>query len=421
MTSLPRELSHAEQIRYATQYCARGQFDDARVLYEAALEHVPDRLDVILRLAQLSLLANDLAAARRHAETALRLAPDFPLPYGLLAEASYRDGDYDRAADCYRKLGRVGLADKARQLAQTGAYACTSGAADNSCTPFLGSGPLPVITARVQGRAVNLVVDSAAGELLLDHAFAAACGLVSGGTERMAFAGGRKAIVQHTIVDELTLGNFTLVQVPSLSLDITDVFAPFFDFPIHGVLGVEILKRFTVTLDFSVGQMILDVPGSSTVPLPGQTQRLWLAGSHYPVTAAQIGEGRPVMLLVDTGMSGADCLVAESMSERVPVLADPDGAVTGSGGGGEVTGRVVRLPELCVAGHCRRAVRAVVLEHFPLERQLGFRMAGMLASDYFRNTILSFDFKRMLLGLGVGDGHVPPDRRPLGVQARKGG
>jgi hypothetical protein len=46
-----------------SQNTVLGRFDHARIEYEAFWS-APDRLDVILRLAQLALTADDVAAAR---------------------------------------------------------------------------------------------------------------------------------------------------------------------------------------------------------------------------------------------------------------------------------------------------------------------------------------------------------------------
>jgi predicted aspartyl protease len=396
MSAQPDEPGLSEQLRHAGEYFATGRFDAARVLFEAVLARAPERLDVVLRLAQLALLDNDLVAARRQAEHAVALSPDTPLPYGLLAETCYRVGDYARAAACYRDLGRAGLAAKAERLAGSGAYARTARATADRLA-LRAHGPLAVVTARVAGQTLNLVVDTAAGELLLDHSVAERGGFGRFDAERIAFAGGRHALVRHAIAPDLELGDARLAPVPCQLLDLAGVFAPFFEFPIHGVLGLDVLRRFHVTLDYPQRALTLATPTAPGAAVTGQ--RLWFAGSHYPVTVAEAGEGRRVLLLLDTGMAGVDCLVSYSFAQSLPFVAGLEGAITGHGGGGEVRGAALRLPQLCVGGLCRTEVRAAVLERFALERQLGFRLAGLLASDFLRDAVLRLDFTHMTLEL----------------------
>jgi predicted aspartyl protease len=388
----------AEQIRHGGEYFALGRFDAARSLYEAALAQAPERLDAVLRLAQLALLDNELSAARRYADRAVELAPDMPLPYGLLAEAAWRSGDFLRAAECYDDLNRPALAAVARRLAPGGAYRWRVQPAAGRLA-LIGGGVLPVVAARLGGTDVNLLVDTAAGELLVDRVLATALQIDVNGAERLAFAGGRSATVGHGIVDGLECGAFAVDRVPCQVLELSEVFAPFLDLPVHGVLGLGMLRHFRSTLDFRVRELHLVLPGESGAERPRTARRMWLAAGHYLVTAAEVGAGVRTMMLLDTGMAGADCVLARSLADSVPLTPDPHGPVAGHGGGGAVHGTAVRLPRLCVGDYCRSDVRAMVLRQFALERQLGFRVAGLLASDFFRTARVTLDFERMRMAV----------------------
>ena len=396
MTATP---NLAEQLRHAGEYFALGRFETARALYEAAIAEAPERLDAVLRLAQLALLDNDLVAARRYADRAVALAPDMPLPYGLLAESAWRDGDFLRAAECYDDLNRPGLAAVARRLAPTGAYQWRALAATGQLA-LIGGDALPVVVARLGGHDVNLLVDTAAGELLLDRALAAELKIEVNGAERLSFAGGRTATVGHGILDGFELGAFALARVPCQVLELSEVFAPFLALPVHGVLGLGVLRRFRVVLDFPGRELRLLSPGGDAPQPLVAGQRMWLAAGHYLVTETEVGAGVRAMMLLDTGMGGTDCVVARSLADSVLLTPDPQGPMAGHGGGGAVQGTAVRLPRLCVGGHCHNDVRAVVLRQFALERQLGFRVAGLLASDFFREARLTLDFERMRMMIG---------------------
>lgn len=383
----------AENLRHAGEYFALGRFETARPLYEAALAQAPERLDAVLRLAQLALLANDLAAARRHAERAVELAPDMPLPYGLLAEAAWQGGDFLRAAECYDDLNRPGLAAVARRLAPGGAFGLPARPSGTRLS-LIGGGPLPVVAAQFGGRAANLLIDTAAGELLLDRALAAELEVAVSGAERIAFAGGRAATVGHGIVGGLALGGLGFDRLPCQVLELSEVFAPYLAVPIHGVLGLGVLRRFHVALDLGAGELRLARPDQAPAP-SAAAQPMWIAAGHYLVAASTVGAGVHAMMVLDTGMGGVDCVVAHSLAATVPSAPEADGRMIGEGGGGTVPGTALRLPRLCLGDYCRRDVRAVVLRPFALERQLGFRVAGLLASDFFRGGVLTLDFARM--------------------------
>ncbi|MCK7580277.1 MAG: aspartyl protease family protein [Chromatiales bacterium] len=244
----------------------------------------------MLRLAQLALLANDLAAARRYAERAVELAPDMPLPYGLLAEAAWQAGDFLRAAECYDDLNRPGLAAAARRLAPGGALRLPA-RQPGARLPLIGGGPLPVVAAQLGGRAVNLLIDTAAGELLLDRALAAELDVAVNGAERIAFAGGRAATVGHGIVGGLALGGLAFDRLPCQVLELSEVFAPYLAVPIHGVLGLGVLRRFHVALDLGAGELRLARPDQAPAP-SAAAQRMWIAAGHYLVAASTVGPAR---------------------------------------------------------------------------------------------------------------------------------
>lgn len=387
-----------ESLRRAGELFALGRFEPARALCEAVLAEAPGRLDAVLRLAQLALLDNDLTAARAVAERAVALAPDMPLACGLLAEAAWRGGDFVRAAECYDDLNRPGLAAVARRLAPGGAWLWRARPADARLA-LRGDTALPVVAARLAGRDVNLLVDTAAGELLIDRAIAAALPVTVHGAERLAFAGGRTATVGHGIVDGLECGGFALDRVPCQVLELSEVFAPFLALPVHGVLGLGVLRHFRVELDVPGRGLTLRRPEAAAAGLPVASQRMWIAAGHYLVGAAEIGEAVRVMMVLDTGMGGTGCVVARSLAASVALVPDPHGPVAGHGGGGAVHGTAVRLPQLCVGGYCRRDVPAMVLRQFALERQFGFRLAGLLASDFFREARVTLDFERMRMAV----------------------
>ncbi|MCK7580276.1 MAG: hypothetical protein MZV65_34640 [Chromatiales bacterium] len=111
------------------------------------------------------------------------------------------------------------------------------------------------------------------------------------------------------------------------------------------------------------------------------------------------------MMVLDTGMGGVDCVVAHSLAASVPSAPGADGRMIGEGGGGTVPGTALRLARLCLGDYCRRDVRAVVLRPFALRAPgLGFRVAGLLASDFFRGGGVDARFRADADGGGVSSG-----------------
>ena len=83
--------------------------------------------------------------------------------------------------------------------------------------------------------------------------------------------------------------------------------------------------------------------------------------------------GVSLNLLVDTGMSGAMFALSVATARAVGLASLTQAHSAGVGGGGRVAGERVTLPRL--------------------------RAAGLLASDYFQDAVLSFDFFNMTLSV----------------------
>lgn len=399
----PRKL-----LRTAGELFANGRFEDAEVIYqEVGAEH-PDEFAVAAHLGHLALFGDRLAEAEHWLRRALDHQPRALALRAQLADTLYRRRAFAEAARHYRAVGRTAMADKLDAVAPLGPYEL-SVRGDVAEAPWLAREPLPVLRARVNGHQANLVLDTGVGELALDPGFARTAGIRLGGSERAGFAGGRRADISHAWVEELVLGEWTLRHVPIQVYETESLFGPFFaSLPVQGVLGTAVFYRFRTTLDYPAGRLVLRQRASRGSPLPADLPKpawrmpFWLAGDHYVLTQAGIAGGPPMLVCVDTGMTGAALAVPLSTLQIVG-LSLPDGrADTGYGGAGTVETLPFRLPLLRLGGARQHNVSGQLLGRFPLERELGFRIGGLLAHDFFRPYTLTLDFQRMQLCLQSG-------------------
>ena len=105
----------------------------------------------------------------------------------------------------------------------------------------------------------NLVLDTGAGDTVLDTQFAINAGVRLGGQERRTFAGGVPALVTYGHAEELLLDGFGIHDIPVQVIDIPpDLDAWFPDLPIHGILGTGVLSRFRTSLDYRSGRLRLE-------------------------------------------------------------------------------------------------------------------------------------------------------------------
>lgn len=370
----------------AESLLAQGRLAEAETAYRRLAERQPRHLDWRVRLGELALLGNRpgeaidwLAGAfndgwrsRRHIE--------------VLAQAYLLNGEPGSAALCYDRAGRAGLAGTLAAMAHL-----SIGRLESPTPPqtlgWLGGNDHPLIRAEVNGQSLNLLVDTAAGDLILDRDAAVRAGVPHGGQEQRQFAGGRPAAVTYGHLDRLRLGALTvqdlLVQILDLEANLAG-YAP--ELPIHGVLGLSVLSRFTVSLDWRRRELRLGPRGASLDGTP-----FWVADGQFPLVRAD-AEARSGLWVVDTGMAGAAFAIAGG-----------HGADTlGMGGGGAVQAREVRLGSLRVNGWEVADTRGMALGELPLTERFDFPVAGLLGSDFFRDGVLTLDFSGMILRIEAG-------------------
>ena len=404
-------------LRLAGELFASGRFREAETLYRQVANHDPNDLTVASQLGRLSLFGNQLEETKTWLKVALAQQPKSVSLRAQLADALYRQRAFLDAASHYQAAGRLAMAEKLHALSPREPYGLEATAGDCTVIPWLAGEPLPVICAGVNGEEANLVLDTGVGELALDPEFARRASVQLGGSEVASFAGGTQSEIRHGWLESLTLGDFRLEQVPAQVYDTEHLFAPFFPgLPIHGVLGTAVFYRFLSTLDYPGSRLVLRRQPIEAAAQPADNRLtvcsipFWLAGDHYVVTHARLNGAHPILLCVDTGMTGAALAAPLATVRTIGARIGQKPPDTGYGGAGTVQTLPFELSELSLDGVTQRHVAGRLLPSFPLERNLGFRIGGLLAHDFFRPYALTLDFDRMRLCLREADS--PPHPRP---------
>ncbi|MCP3870691.1 MAG: hypothetical protein GY703_21885 [Gammaproteobacteria bacterium] len=130
----------------ADRFFVSGFFSEASAIYREVLEREPGRLDLQSRTGHLALLRNDPVSAIKH----------------------LANGETGSAALCYEQAGRNGLAGTLAVLADR-ELCRIEGTCDSLESEWLSDTPLPLIQGVINGVSVNLLVDTAADDLILDE------------------------------------------------------------------------------------------------------------------------------------------------------------------------------------------------------------------------------------------------------------
>ncbi len=401
------ELNHLEQE--VNKHFMQGRLQAAARACEQLCRHLPERLDVQAKLGYLALLGNDLDEAVTHLAKAINDGLRSRRTLAHLAEAYYRQGQLGSAAYCYQRLGRDGLAGTLAVMAELEGYrlSCEQPAVE-LC--WVTDKPLPVLSAHINGHKANLVLDTGAGDTVLDTRFAIEAGVLLGGQEQRAFAGNRPALVTYGHLQELSLGDIairdSLVQV----IDIPPGFDDWFpDLPIHGILGTNVLSRFRATLDYHKGRLHLEQPAVPTGSTTGaysterQATPLWLAENQLLLTCIDLPAHDQGVWFLDTGMTGAVFALPESGVEPLQLQSDAASAFVGTGGGGTVQGHKVHADWLQLDRLRYDSPGGIVVDAFTLEECCGFAVQGLIGHDLFAETILTLDFPAMQLQVSAAE------------------
>ncbi len=394
----------------AQQHFLAGRFNEAAAIYEQLYSNLPERLDIRARLGHLALLVNDLDAAVKHLSQAINLGHRSRRTLTHLADAYYRMGRLGSAAYCYQRLDREGLAGTLAVMQELDIYQLSR--ADVSVDiSWLAAAPLPVIEVQINGRKANMVLDTGAGDTVIDTRLALDAGIRLGGQEHREFAGGMPAEVTYGHLEQLLMNSFEIRDIPVQVIDIPHSLADWFpDLPIHGILGTGLFAHFTTTLDYYNKTLRLAGPGTtvksrqknntSDQPATGLAGApLWLAENQLLLTCADLPSLKQGLWFLDSGMTGGAFAVPGSSVESLGLSVDENDVLVGTGGGGTVLGHKLHAEWLRLDRLRRKNPNGVMLDTFPLEHSYGFAIQGLIGHDLLHDAVLTLDFPAMQLFL----------------------
>ncbi len=269
--------------------------------------------------------------------------------------------------------------------------------------PFVKTEPLPVVNVRVNSSTeVTFFIDTGGSELLLDTDFAHELGVKSTGSSEGTFSGGQKAKVLSGKVDSLTLGDWTLYNVPVAMLPLRQLSAGFGVKHLDGCVGTNVLYHFLATLDYPHAKLVLrkktaknlkefeKATAGKTVAVP-----IWIASDHFMVAWGQINSTPPALLFIDTGLAGAGVKLGGSMLKAADIKLEEDKASEGAGGGGTLRTVPYVVQQVSLGDIKEENVAGLYDGPFPWENSFGFYLAGMVGHDFFKPYAVTFDFDNM--------------------------
>jgi len=394
-----------------------GKFSEAGKLYSQIVAQNPKDYSAILQLGRIALLSNRLDDAQKWLEKAIALNPNETDPKVMLAQAFYRRDDFQKATVALKgidvsnnKLMReqystMNVAMFESFKGQTPYELRGNGASIR--VQFVRTDPLPLVNVRVNGGdEVTFFIDTGGSEVTLDTDFAKELGVPKFGAVQGTFSGGQHTEVQLGRIESLTLGDWTVKNVPAAMLPLRQLSEGLGVKQINGIIGTTLFYHFLATMDYPHGELVLrrkDAKSLEEFKAKSSGKRvtvpIWMAGDHFMVGWGRVETLPPTLLFVDTGLVGAGVKLAESVIKEAGVKLEENRAAEGAGGGGTLKIVPYTVHQLSLGDIKEENVQGVYDGPFPWQYMFGFHLAGMVGHEFFKPYAVTFDFQDMQIFL----------------------
>ena len=280
-----------------------ARFADADRIFRRVLATHPDDGAALAGAGHVALCRNDAAAA----ESLLARAGEAEGAARDLYLARLRRHAYGAAAplaEAQDEGGRRAMLERLQDhWPPAGPIAGRDGA-----IAFVRAWPVPIVRVTLNGQQVLMAVDPGAPELLIDPGAAHRYAIENVPGERLVAWCGSRAAAGNGFVQKLTLGGFTLTNVPAAvtplhkySLLVNPEGAD-----IAGVIGLSVLEQFGVTLDFRRQVLELRSERGTPATMSGGARvpfERW--GDDMLVVYGSIAGARRMTFWVGTGLPDA--------------------------------------------------------------------------------------------------------------------
>ena len=400
-TAEPTAQPKQSEIDLAGRLFQAGKFSEAGKLYSQIVAQNPKDYSTTLQLGRIALLSNRLDDAQKWLEKAITLQPENADPKIMLAEAFYRRDDFQKAAAA---LNGVDVSNNKliREQYPTLNVAMLEsfegqtpyelkGNGTSTRVKFVKTDPLPVINVRINGgKEVTFFIDTGGSEVTLDTDFAKELAVPQFGAVQGTFSGGQHTEVQLGRIESLTLGDWTMKNVPTAMLPLRQLSEGFGVKQIDGIIGTTLFCHFLTTMDYPHGELVLRRKTSDNlkefIKSPGKrvVVPIWMASDHFMVGWGRVETLPPTLLFVDTGLTGAGVKLAEPVIKEAGIKLEENKATEGAGGGGKLKIVPYVVHQLSFGDIKEENVRGLYDGPFPWENMFGFHLAGMVGHDFFK-------------------------------------
>jgi hypothetical protein len=371
-----------------------ARLDEAERVFRRSLELRPGGDAAKAALGKLALFDDRLGEA----ESLLAGAAAEPGAAADLFAARIRRGEYAEAAAMARDANQEGYGPLLERMAAQPVYAVAPGR-DHASLMWESAYPVPLVRVKLNGQSVLMGIDTGIGDLLIDESAARLSRIERVPAQRVEFWCGSRVAVRNAIVQRLEIGGLRIERLPAgtLSLRRWSVEVHPHSEPVAGIIGLNLLRRFTSTLDYRNQRLELrplDAPlavsnDASRVPF-----QIW--GVNELTVFGSLAGSRRMALVVQTGVPGCGVGAPSEVFDEIGVKPGRLSRLA-KGAGSFLQGRpwtAVVVPAVVVGPVAKDQVPGWLgaLDSSELWRH-GVRRDALLSSEFFRGRRVTIDWR----------------------------
>ncbi len=364
-----------------------------------ALALAPGDETAIAGLGRIALLQDDGERADSLLSSLVVRAPDVTRD---LYNARLRRGRWKSAAELAEMVGEPGRAALLQRIADDEAAWHVEGPT-HVTLPWIRCWPVPIVKVRLNGQPVLMAVETGVADLVLDPATARRCNVTLLPEQAPLDWGGERVAARLAVVQRLALGAMHVTDIPAATVSLRrwSLEANPEGEQVGGLIGANLLARFTPTLDYRRCRLELrrrDVvptftPGAQRIPF-----ELW--GEREITVYGSLAAGRRMAMVLQTGLPGCGVGAPPEVFEEVGLKSGALSRAVQSAG--SLTGGrgwpTVLVPTVTVGPLVRDKLNgfAGAVDSADLWRH-GVRRDALLSSDFLREQRVTVDWERRQL------------------------
>ena len=315
-----------------------------------------------------------------------------------LFSALVRKGEYARAAAMAAEVNQQSRVPLLERMAREPVYQVTGGR-DLISVPWVRAYPVPLVRVKLNGASVLMAVDPGAGDLMIDESAARRYKVERLSSQRIEFWAGSRVALRNAMVRRLEIGGMRIENVPAgtFSLRKWSLEVNPHSGPVAGIIGINVLRRFTPTIDYKHHRLELrgpDVRYEPTDEIGRVPFQIW--GERELTVYGSLAGNRRMAMVIQTGVPGCGVGAPAEVFEEIGVKSGVVSRLV-KGAGGWLQGRPwspVVVPAVTVGPVVKDQVPGWIgsLDSSELWRH-GVRRDAMLAAEFFRGYRVTIDWR----------------------------